>query len=316
MGGSVARDAAAPGGGVYATTGDASGEGRADGTPGRASTRVPGAVSWRWRRAVSWVLGRLAAVLALGFGDPGRRVRLLALVAVRDESAYLPGFLASVAPQVDGIVALDDGSTDASVDLLAACPHVLEVLRVPRDRPAWDEVGNHRRLHAAALRHGAQWLVALDADERLECGFRVRAERVIRRGRALGLRAYAMRMRELWGARDRYRCDGVWGRKRVARLFAALPDHRFDTSPLHAVKAPLQARVAGCFVPADLVVYHLRTLRPEQREARRRRYEALDPGSRWQPELGYAYLTDERGLRLREVPRRRAFAGEEGAGVE
>ncbi len=34
-----------------------------------------------------------------------RRVRLVALLACRDEMRFLPGYLANVAPQVDGILA-------------------------------------------------------------------------------------------------------------------------------------------------------------------------------------------------------------------
>ena len=103
---------------------------------------------------------------------------------------------------------------------------MLEVLRVPGDRPAWDEVGNYRRLVEAALRHGATWAVSIDADERVERDFRRRAERVIARGRWLGLSAYAVRLRELWDAPDQYRSDGVWGRKGPARLFRLRPGRR------------------------------------------------------------------------------------------
>jgi hypothetical protein len=259
------------------------------------------------RRLRDWVFGFVLVIPSRG-GRPGeRRVRLLALVAVRNEMAFLPGFLANVAPHVDGIVALDDGSTDGSPDLLRSAPSVLEVLRVPANRPSWDEVGNFKELHKAALRHGAEWIIALDADERLECRFRERAERVIRRGRRFGLAAFTVKLRELWTAADTYRCDGLWGRKRVPRLFAALAGHRFDCRPLHAERAPLQARVAGHFVGADLAIYHLRSLRPEDRAARRDRYKALDPGAVWQPGIGYDYLADERGLRLRRVSGRRGY---------
>jgi len=263
------------------------------------------AIVGRWLRR--WVFGRVLVVPSGGAPVAGRRVRLLALVAVRNETPYLPGFLANVAPHVDGIVALDDGSTDGSGALLQSHPRILEVLRVPADRPQWDEVGNYKKLHAAALRHGAEWMIALDADERVEKDFRERVERVIRRGRRLGLSAFTLRLRELWNSPETFRIDGVWGRKRVARLFAARPDHRFDYRPLHAAKAPLQARVARGFIAADLELYHLRTLRREDREARRDRYKALDPESFWQPEIGYDYFTDERGLRLCRIDRRRGY---------
>lgn len=256
------------------------------------------------------LLRRLVRRFALpsgGLGAPGRRIRLLALLAARDEAERLPGWFANVAPQVDGVVALDDGSSDATVERLAARPEVLELLRVPRERPDWDEVGNFRALVDAARRHGAEWILTLDADERLEREFRPRLERVVRRGAHLGLSAYAVRILDLWGSRDRYRVDGRWGAKSAVRLCRTpAVGARFDEKRLHAAKAPLDGRIAGRFVRADLRVYHLRMLTPELRSARRARYERLDPDRRWQA-LGYDYLTDERGLRLRPVPARRGF---------
>lgn len=230
--------------------------------------------------------------------------RLLALLACRDEMRHLPGFLRNVGPQVDGIVALDDGSTDGSAELLERAPEVLEVLRNPPARAAWDEMGNFRRLVEAALRHRATWAVSVDADERLERQFRAHAERIIATGDHL---AYAVRLRELWGSRDRYRADGIWGRKAPPRLFAVRPGQAFSDAALHAPKVPIEAVRSASVGRADLEVYHLRMIEPEDRRARRERYERLDPEARWQPREGYAYLTDERGLELRAVDRERGF---------
>ena len=247
------------------------------------------------------------AIPSGGPGFPSRRVRLLALVAVRDEMEFLPDFVANVAPQVDGIIALDDGSRDGSAEFLEASSSVIDLLRVAPDRPVWDELGNHRALVGAALHHGADWILCLDADERVERDFRRRAERVIQRGRLLGYSAYAVRLRELWDSPDTFRIDGIWGRKAMARLFKARHDHDFDPRPLHGVKAPLQARRSGRYPLADLTIYHLGMLRPEDRLARRSRYEVADPDARWQ-RVGYAYLTDEHGVRLENVDQRRGYA--------
>jgi glycosyltransferase involved in cell wall biosynthesis len=220
---------------------------------------------------------------------------------------HLPGYLANVAPQVDGIVALDDGSSDGSAELLESSTAVLELIRRPRDRPAWDERGNLRALVEAGLRHGGDWLIVLDADERLEREFRARAERVIRRGRRLGFTAYAPRLRELWESPHQFRADGIWGRKSAARLFQARPDHLFDPHLLHGPKVPLQAvRERRCALAA-IEIYHLRMIRAADRSARRRRYEELDPEARWQPGIGYAYLTDETGLRLEPIASGREY---------
>lgn len=247
---------------------------------------------------------RLPAIPSSGPGLPRRpRVRLFALLAVRDGMRFLPGYVANVAPQVDGIVALDDGSSDGSPEYLAGRTEVVDLVRVPPDRPGWDEVGNHRTLLEAAARLGAEWALCVDVDERLERDFRARAERVIRRGRKFGYTAFSVRLRELWDEQDRFRTDGIWGRKNQPRLFRIRPDHEFDNAALHAIKAPLQA---APYRLGDLVVYHLGMLTEADRAARREKYERLDPQARWQ-EVGYAYLTDQRGLRLRSVPRRRAW---------
>ncbi len=235
------------------------------------------------------------------------RVRLLALLPVRNHFRYLPGYIANIAPQVDGIVALDDGSTDGSAEYLESRPEVLEVIRIPSTRPMWDEIGNHRRLVSAAIRHGAEWIVSIDADERLEREFRRRCERVIRRGRWLGYKAYGLHLRDLWDSPHQYRVDGIWGRKTTPRLYKALADHRFDSRELHGSKAPLQARIGGRYPTADLNIYHLGMLMPQLRMARRERYEALDPTARWQPRLGYAYLTDTTNLRIAKIPTRRDY---------
>lgn len=251
---------------------------------------------------------RMRPLVIPSWGLPGtgtRRTRLLALLAVKDGMRFLPGFLRNVSPQVDGIIALDDGSSDGSADVLAAHESVIEVLRKPH-QTTWDEVGNHRLLVAAALRHGAEWILCIDADERLEREFRARAERVIRRGQLLGMSAYALWFRELWDDLGQYRADGIWGRKWAARLFRARADHEFDPAQLHGAKAPLQGLWRGRFPRTDLTVYHLGMLRPEDRIARRDRYLRADPERRWQT-IGYEYLTDVQGIALRRVTPSRGF---------
>jgi GT2 family glycosyltransferase len=233
--------------------------------------------------------------------------RILALLAFRDELRHLPGWFASVAPQVDGIVALDDGSTDGSGEYVAAQPGVLRLVRLPPRQPHdWDEPRKRRLLVDAAHDFAPDWLLAVDADERLERDFRRRAIAEIHR---LGRRDSAVLsvvIRELWDAPDTYRVDGLWGRKRRVSFWRARPDHEVDPRPLHGHWAPLNS-VRGRRIPAaDLVVYHLKMIEREARLARRDRYNDLDPGRRSQA-MGYDYLTDETGQRLERLPRGREY---------
>ena len=223
-------------------------------------------------------------------------MQLICLLQFRDERAELGDWLTNVTAHVDGIVALDDGSTDGGAELLAAHPKTREILVNPPDRPGWDEPGNHRRLVESALQHDADWLLCLDADDRLEREFRARVEHVLER--RPDYRAAGLNYREVWGRRDQWRCDGIWGGKSRAGLFKRMDHYVFDERPLHALKAPLNALTDGIHPIVDADIYHLGMLTPERRAARRRRYETLDPDERYQPGIGYAYLTDETGLEL------------------
>lgn len=232
------------------------------------------------------------------------------MVSFRDEMRYLPGFFENVAPLVDGIVCLDDHSSDGSAEFAAGQPSVLEVIPMPpgtgRGDP-WNDSLNHRLLVERAWRHDPDWLMGVDADERLEQGFRARSHAQIARARRHGWSAYWVPVREIWDDPDTYRVDGLWGIKRSARFFEARRDHLFDQSDLHGLWGPLNDIKDGGELPtADLTIYHLRMLRPEDRLARRRKYERIDAAKRWQ-RVGYAYMTDMEGLELERIPAGRGY---------
>lgn len=247
----------------------------------------------------SWLRGR--------FSQPAAPPRILALLAFRDEMRYLPDYFASVRPLVDGVVTLDDGSTDGSAEFVAAQPEVLALLRRPaRADHAWDDSANHRRLVEASWAHAPDWLLGLDADERLEFGFRERAEAEIARARREGLGAFRVHVREIWDDPLTFRADGLWSGKTSARFFAARRDHEFHEQRFHCHWAPLNSRTNGDFPQANLFLYHLRMLRAEDRAARQARYERLDPERAFQA-IGYDYMTREDGLALERIAAGREY---------
>lgn len=237
-----------------------------------------------------------------------RRPRILALLPFRNEMRFLPDYFESVAPMVDGIIALDDGSTDGSTELVSRRKEVLELIRMPReDKDEWNDAWNHRRLVEASWKHRPDWLIGLDADERLESGFRDRAEKEIERAKREGHRAYRLHVREIWDDPLHFRVDGLWGQKSSARFFEARRDHDFHMQQLHCYWAPLNSMENGDFPQADLFLYHLRMLHEEDRQQRQVRYQTLDPNREHQA-IGYSYMTDATGLALERVAQGREYA--------
>jgi hypothetical protein len=235
-------------------------------------------------------------------------LKILALLQARDEETALPGWLANVAPWADGIVALDDGSTDRTAEILGAHPKLVELIRRPPGSP-WNERANQVALVEAGRRHGASWFACLDADERVEKSFSAALRPLIEDAEARQVSVLGFHLRELWGDRHHFRSDGVWNRKVAHRLFRNDPAHRrFDPRPLHRFWMPLEL-VPEMSMPgrqSGFDLYHLKMITPAGRAARVARYEALDPGNLYQ-RMGYRYLVDEAGLETTLIPPERGF---------
>lgn len=220
--------------------------------------------------------------------------------------AYLPDLFENLAGQVDGVVALDDQSTDGSAEFVERQRSVLKLLRVaPGAQEELEDGRNHRRLTEAAWEFDADWLLGIDADERVERDFRRRANAEITGAEAAGRSALWVHVREIWDDPTTFRADGIWGQKRKICLFKSSRDHEFHDARVHAMWASMPPP-PGDWPQADLLLYHLRMLRTPDRAARAARYERIDPDHVWQ-EIGYDYLLDDTSLRLEPIQPGRGY---------
>jgi hypothetical protein len=122
-------------------------------------------MSWRLRDSERIITGNRALI--------GRKHYLVGLTRVRNEALLLPDTLDYLSANVDAIVAYDDASTDATVEILSRHPKVALIVA----NGAWEEdiaarklaEGRHRGLllemARAQLPH--EWMLCFDPDERI-----------------------------------------------------------------------------------------------------------------------------------------------------
>lgn len=232
----------------------------------------------------------------------GEAPGLTVLICFRNEMEHLPGFCQNVLSQVDGVIGLDDASTDGSPQFFCQQPKLISLIRKQSVQPhVWNEPENKRLLIQEALTKVPNtWVLVLDADERLGSTFRQQINVAIKLAERYGYSALSLRLAELWDSPDQFRVDGIWGRKRRVRLFKLTPDYQLDTGEFHTSWHSTTLDPRKDIAPVNIYFYHLGMLTAEQRQHRREKYQRLDPARRWQ-KIGYDYLTDISGLRLQPV---------------
>lgn len=212
--------------------------------------------------------------------------RVVGLLPARNAAHDLPGYFESVAPVVDAVVALDDGSTDETREILEAEPLVKLVLDNP-PRPTyrgWNDSANRNRLLQAAVEVEPAWFLFLDSDERLDpedaAALREFVDHEAVEGYAYGMRVFRM-------IDDLHYWDraALW----VYRLFARDGDHSLPEQRLHFVPVPRTIPMER-WLQTTIRIQHLASLTESHRRARFEKYREADPLNRFQP--SYTNLLD------------------------
>lgn len=210
-----------------------------------------------------------------------RTPRLLAIYAFRFDAHLVSAMLQNVEPLVDGWISYDDrGAVD---DVMS------------------DEVSRRLALLDAAREAGAEWVLAVDPDERFE----TRLRRIMPSLLDGDATAYSLAFREMYTP-NKYRVDGLWGAKRQVRLIR-IAEGIVTEQPHGVYHLPWSTFLQEPRVRrADANVYHLKMITAERRRARAALYTGIDPEHRMQP-VGYDYLADDTGMQLERIPFGRGY---------
>jgi glycosyltransferase involved in cell wall biosynthesis len=247
-----------------------------------------------------WRPRLMGSPVLVGANEPpeiqGFRPHVMALLPARDCAHLLPGWFESIARVADAVVALDDGSSDDTGRLLEAHPLVVSVLSNPV-RPIgfaeWDDGANRNRLLATAAEYSPEWIISVDADERIPLEDAAALRRFLRFDAEAGC-AYALasyRMIEDEDHYDRLDYDAY-------RLFTYEPGHIFPSDRLHAPPVPTSITQ---WRQTTIRMKHLVSLTEQDRAARREKFRQADPDFDWEP--SYEYTHEQPGTVKRWEPR-------------
>jgi glycosyltransferase involved in cell wall biosynthesis len=197
---------------------------------------------------------------------------LLALLPVYNREDLLPQCLEALRPAVDGIIALDDGSTDETPHILREEPKVIEILtKPPKSLAAWDDAANRYLLYRAAHAYEPEWLLCIDSDEILEPTFQVYKDRLMEQPPRI--QGYAFPLVAIHQ-------NKITGPLLVDRMYRFRPGYSFDTRRLHCRLMPLDIK-DEMMRTANVRIFH-HSASPEQKESRYNKYLIADPEREFQ----------------------------------
>lgn len=200
------------------------------------------------------------------------------LLPVRNGEDDLPGYFESAARFADAVIALDDGSTDGTRELLESHPLVKVVLSNPRREryEGWDDSANRNRLLEAAGKVTPDWIISLDADERIDAADAASLREFLATDAVRG-DAYFLQVFQMIGDLEHYEPGGTW----VGRLFAYEAGQVFPGERLHFVALPTSIPRAR-WRETTIRIQHLANLTAERRAVRYEKYRQVDPHRRFQ----------------------------------
>jgi glycosyltransferase involved in cell wall biosynthesis len=223
---------------------------------------------------------------------------LACLLPARNCAEQIPSYLECAGAFADTVIALDDGSTDATADALEASPLVSRLLRNQRrdSYAGWDDAANRQALLEAAIDAGVRWALFLDADERIDSDDAA-AMRSFLESDADPATAYGFRVHRMAGVGDSYDRADLW----VYRLFAPDSGQRLPEGGLHFVPIP-QSTPRERWQRTTVRIQHFGGADEERRLARLRKYEEADPHGLWQRDYASPIRAAGRPRRWRRRP--------------
>lgn len=215
--------------------------------------------------------------------------KVIALIQIHNEKKHLPDVLKHLDTMCDGIILLDDESTDDSYELAMSDKLIL---KVQKKREGFDDLLNRNILLDLASFFNNEWLIFIDADERLY----FKKETLYELFKQHNQDAYCFFLVHLWDSEHSYRCDvpeisyvqspGVLHRWRAFKNKGRM--QIISDRKLHFINIPFQPKTK---VTLPVLIIHYGMIDRQIRELKYKKYLIEDEPDRHNY---YSYFIDEK----------------------
>jgi len=208
------------------------------------------------------------------FSRPGssHNIEIAALLPVFNGERHLEKCLRSLGKAVDAVIALDDGSTDRTPEILRDYNIVKKIATFPpKSIEDWDEAWTRRTLYDLVNAMRPLWILCFDADEEIEDSFGLFRKSLL--GQPADIKGFVFPRVGIYKGK-------ITRPIYLHRMYRYGHGYSFHTKRIHCRAIPLEIYLEELRIVNIRIFHH--SVSPRDKRARYERYRRVDPSCKYQ----------------------------------